>query len=428
MARLLEPDRLDFASLVRPGSLVCWGQGPAEPLALTRALMVQRACIGGFRAFVGMSWADTVSVEHTDHVRFISYCAAGANRKLAAAGKLDVLPVHYSILPELLGRRVDVLLLQLGPVATDGSYSLSVACEYLAPLISTAGLVIAEVNEQAPQTGCDVRVRAEDIHLLVHTSRPLLDASNPPPGEVEASIASRVAGYVEDGAVLQVGLGTLPDRVARELTGRRDLGIHSGLISDGLGYLIQRGAVTNARKREAAGVSIGGLLAGGAELMRLADRNPHIELRSTAYTHSLKVLAAIEGFTAINAAIEVDLTGQVNAEAVAGRYVGAVGGAMDFLRGAALAPRGLPIVVLPSTANGGSVSRIVARLDGPVSTPRADAGLIVTEHGVADLRGLSIRQRERRMIELAAPEFREALERESAIGPCIRRREERAVL
>lgn len=412
MTRILELDRLAFASLLRPDSLVCWGQGPAEPLALTRALMAQRASLGGLRAFVGMSWADTVAVEHTDHVRFISYCAAGANRTLAAAGKLDILPVHYSTLADLLGRSVDVLMLQLSAAADDGTYGLSVACEYLAPLIGRARLIIAEVNELAPQTSCEVRIRAEQIDVLVHTCRPLADVRNPPPGDVEASIAARVAGYIEDGAVLQVGLGTLPDRVARELTGRRDLGIHSGLISDGLAYLIQRGAVTNARKRDAAGLSIGGLLAGGPELMKLANRNPEIELRSTAYTHSLNVLAAIDRFTAINSAIEVDCTGQVNAEAVAGRYVGAVGGAMDFLRGAALAPKGLPIVVLPSTANGGSVSRIVARLNGPVSTPRADAGLIVTEHGVADLRGLSIRQRQRRMIELAAPGFREALERD----------------
>ncbi|TDU00870.1 acyl-CoA hydrolase [Azorhizobium sp. AG788] len=426
MARIFELDRLEFASLIRPGSLVCWGQGPAEPLALTRALMAQRASIGGFRAFVGMSWADTVDVEHTDHVRFISYCAAGANRKLAAAGKLDVLPVHYSTLADFLGRSVDVLMLQLS-AAADGGYGLSVACEYLAPLIPLARLIIAEVNAQAPQTRCDIRIHADEIDVLIHTDRPLPHARNPPPGEVEAAIASRVAGYVEDGAVLQVGLGTLPDRVARELSGRRDLGIHSGLISDGLGYLIQRGAVTNARKRDAAGVSIAGLLAGGAGLMNLASRNPEIELRSTVYTHSLNVLAGIERFTAINSAIEVDLTGQVNAEAVAGRYVGAVGGAMDFLRGAALAPKGLPIIVLPSTANGGAVSRIVARLDGPVSTPRADVGLIVTEHGIADLRGLSIRQRQRRMVELAAPAFREALEREASVGPS-KRKEDCAVL
>ena len=200
------------------------------------------------------------------------------------------------------------------------------------------------------------------------------------------------------------------------LSGHRDLGIHSGLINDPVAELIERGVVTNARKRIDTGVTVAGLLARSARLARLADGNPRIVLRPTSYTHAPEILAQFDRFTAINSAVEVDLTGQVNAEVAGDRYVGAVGGAVDFLRGAHHASRGLPIVALPSTASGrgGMLSRIVARLSGPVSTARADAAIIVTEHGLADLRGLGLSERIGRMIALAAPEFRDGLAREVA--------------
>ena len=171
--------------------------------------------------------------------------------------------------------------------------------------------------------------------------------------------------------------------------------------------LAEAGALTNDRKAIDRGVSIAALLVGSARLQRFAHRNPALQLRASDYTHAAATLAAIEQFVAINSAVEVDLSGQVNAELAGGRYVGAVGGAPDFLRAAQRSRGGLPIVALPATA--GVRSRIVANLSGPVTTPRCDAGLIVTEHGVADLRGLTLRQRRRRMIDLAAPEHREAL-------------------
>lgn len=412
MPRELDVDALDFTRLMRPGETVCWGQAAAEPLTLTRTLLAQRASIGGFKAFIGMGWSETADIAYSDHVRFISYCATGSNRRLAAAGKLDILPVHYSALGPILERQVDVLLLQLAPARDEGTYSLGLACEYLAPLIATARLVIAEVNDQAPFTFCDRPVRPEEIDVLVRTSRRLPEIAPSTAGAADAAIASHVADLVEDGAVLQIGLGALPDRIVRALSKHRDLGIHSGLITDGMAELMALGIVTNAKKTVDAGASVAGLLAGTAKLAEFAHRNPAIFLRSTSYTHSAEVLERLDRFTAINSAVEVDLTGQINAEGTNGRYVGAVGGAVDFLRGAGRAKGGLPIVALPSTANTaqGLATRIVARVNGPVSTARADAGIIVTEHGIADLRGLTVAQRVRRMLDIAAPEFRESLE------------------
>lgn len=409
----LDPAAPDLARFVKAGDTVCWGQAAAEPLALTRPLMAQRAEIGGLTAFVGISWCDTVDVAFTDHVRFMSYCGTGLNRHLAAADRLDILPLHYSMLEHTLGRTVDVLLLQLTPPGTDGRYGFALASEYLVPLVKSARVVIAEVNTEAPVIGCAHTLAPDDIHAIVRTARPLPEPPATAAGETEACIAEHVAALVEDRAVLQVGLGALPERIARQLAGHRDLGIHTGLINDGMGHLIETGAVTNAYKTRDTGISVTGLVAGSNRLLRLMHRNPAVRMQTTAYTHDPGVLAGLDRFTAINSAVEVDLTGQVNAEVAAGRYVGAVGGAADFLRGAARSSRGLPIVALPSTARGrtGLVSRIVARLDGPVSTARSDAGVIVTEYGAADLRGLSLAQRTRRMVEIAAPPFREALER-----------------
>jgi len=235
---------------------------------------------------------------------------------------------------------------------------------------------------------------------------------------VEQAIARHVAGLVEDGATLQLGIGNVPEAVLAALHGHRDLGLHSGAVGDGIATLAEAGVLTHARKSRDRGVGIGGILMGGAALRRWAHRNPQLQLRGTEYTHDPEVLAASHQLTAINAAIEVDLTGQVNAEVAAGGYVGAVGGAVDFLRGAARSRGGLPIVALPATARG--ATRIVAQLSGPVSTPRSDAGLVVTEHGVADLRGQPLSRRVRRLLDIAAPEHRAALERQAhaTLGRC----------
>ena len=211
---------------------------------------------------------------------------------------------------------------------------------------------------------------------------------------------------IEDGATLQFGLGALPEAILGQLADRRDLGVHSGAIGDQVAALMQSGVINNARKSIDRGVSIAGIMFGSQRLHDFAHNNPQIQFRSSSYTHGPGVLAQIERFTAINSAVEVDLSGQINAEVAAGAYVGAVGGAVDFLRAAHYSRGGLPIVALSSTA--GKHSRIVAKLNGPVSTPRSDAGIIVTEYGVADLRGATLGERARRLLAIAHPEHRGA--------------------
>ena len=405
-----------LAGIVRPGDVVMWGQASAEPTALTLPLMAQRAEIGRFGAFIGISWSDAVQPAFADCVSFVSYCGGGNNRLLARAGALDILPSHYSTLGELIrsGRlRVDVLMLQVSPSDAEGKYSMSLACDYLAPAVAVARVVIAEINDQAPWTCGPHALTAKDIDFAVHTSRAPLRA---PPGRtqpVEAAIARNVASMIEDGATLQIGIGTLPEAILGQLAHRRDLGLHSGAAGDAVVALARSGALTNARKNIDTGVGIAGVLMGSGTLNAFAHRNPALQLRSVDYIHSPAVLASIDKLVAINSAIEVDLTGQVNAEVANGVYVGAVGGAVDFMRGAQNSRGGLAIIALPSRTEGGSVSRIVARLGGPVSAGRSDAALIVTEHGVADLRGLSLSRRVERMISIAHPEVRDRLARDA---------------
>lgn len=414
MAKEIELNALDLGAIVRPGDGVMWGQADAEPVPLTRALMAQRHAIGDFKVFLGITYSDTLKAEYADCIRFSAYCGTGGNRALAKAGKLDILPCHYSHLGELIasGRlKVDVLLLQLAPANERGEYSLSIAHEYLIPALASARIVIAEVNEQAPWT-CGERPLVEaDLDYIVRTARAPLELVHPQPSATEQVIARNAAALIEDGATLQFGLGALPETILAQLADRRDLGVHSGAIGDHVARLMQAGVITNARKSIDRGATVAGIMFGSKRLHDFAHRNPLLQFRSSAYTHAPGVLAQIERFTALNTAVEVDLSGQINAEVAAGVYVGGVGGAVDFLRAAHYSRGGLPIVALPSTA--GRHSRIVARLGGPVSTPRSDAGIIVTEYGVADLRGAGLAERTRRLLAIAHPDHRDRLQRES---------------
>ena len=414
MAKLLELNTLDLGAIIRPGDSIMWGQADAEPVPLTRALMAQRHAIGNFDVFLGITYSDTLSAEYADRIRFSGYAGTGGNRALAKAGKLDILPCHYSQLRKLIASRrlkVDVLLLQLAPANERGEYSFSIAHEYLIPALDAARIVIAEVNEHAPWTYGERALLEADIDYIVRTARQPLELVHPRPDAIEQAIARQVAALIEDGATLQFGLGALPEAILAQLADRRDLGVHSGAIGDQVATLMQAGAITNARKSIDPGVSVAGIMFGSKRLHDFAHRNPQLQFRSSDYTHGPDVLAQIESFTALNSAVEVDLSGQINAEVAAGVYVGAVGGAVDFLRAAQHSKGGLPIVALPSTA--GRHSRIVAKLNGPVSTPRSDAGIIVTEYGVADLRGAGLAERARRMLAIAHPEQRERLARES---------------
>jgi acyl-CoA hydrolase len=410
---------LDLRRWIRPGDFLVWGQGSAEPFGLTALLRDQSQGLGPITAFVGMGFAPTFEKGVPPNLKLQSYCATAVNRALVESGRIAIWPGPYADLPRYLASRTDVLLLSVSPPDATGAMSLGLAHEYLVPLIDRARVVIGEINAAVPFAFGARTLRPEECDALVIGEGRLPALVGKPPSEVERRIAAHVGALVEDGSVLQIGIGSLPDAILAALKDRRDLGLHSGLASEGCMALTEAGALTNARKRADVGVSIAGMAAGSPRFYRFLHRNSSFSFRSTEETHDVARLAAHDRFVAINSALEVDLTGQINSESIAGRYLGAVGGGGDFLRGAARSRGGLPIVVMPSTSRQGdrTKSRIVARLDGPVSTARADAGLIVTEHGVADLRGLTLPERRDRMLSIAAPEFQRALEAYARVLP-----------
>jgi acyl-CoA hydrolase len=401
-------------ALLRAGDTLWWGQAAAEPQTVTRAIVRHRRALaqgGRLRVFACIGSSDTLAPEQADTIDFFGCVTGGTHRALAQAGVLDILPAHYSQLPGLIRSGVlaaDVTVLQVSPSDEHGRYSLGLANEYLAAAAEKARVVIGEVNPAVPWTHGGPQLVDGDFDLLVDAMHPLPEPERAEPGPTERAIAAHIAGLVQDGATLQVGIGKLPEAVLSALNDRRDLGLHTGAAGDGIVPLVEAGVLTNARKGRDMGVSVAGILMGGERLRRWAHRNPALAVRGTDYTHAPEVLAGLNQLVAINAAIEVDLTGQVNAEVAGGVYVGGVGGAVDFLRGAAQSRGGLPIVALPATARG--ATRIVAQLSGPVSTPRCDAGLIVTEFGVADLRGQPLSRRVQRMLDIAAPQHRAELE------------------
>ncbi|HET7670381.1 MAG TPA: acetyl-CoA hydrolase/transferase C-terminal domain-containing protein [Burkholderiales bacterium] len=371
---------LDLTSVVRPGDALIWGQACAEPQTLVEALVAQRAALSGCSAFIGSSYSGLLRPEHADHLRLSSYCGTGSNRKLADAGALDILPAPYSQLAPLIrsGRlRCDVLMLQVSPPNGRGEYSLGLGVEYLAAALKVARAVVAEINDQVPWTHTDPLLRRDDFALVVETSRAPVELPNSDPSDLERRIAAHAASCVPEGATVECGIGTLPNAILSALSSRRDLSYHSGAVCD----LVR----TVPWKR-----CVGGALMGTRALFEWARDNPALKLASTDVTHGARSLAGIERFVAINSAVEVDLTGQVNGEVAKGSYVGAVGGALDFVRAASQSPGGVSIIALPA-------ARVVEKLSGPVSIPRSEAGLFVTEHGVADLRGCTLRERERRM-------------------------------
>lgn len=397
---------IDLASVIRPGDGVVWGQAGAEPQTLVEQFVAGRAAYPGARAFLGVNYAGIVRPEHADHLRLHAYCGAGHNRALADAGVLEIHPHPYSRLAGLIRAQViptDVVMVQVSPPNARGEHSLGIAAEYLVPALESCRAIIAEVNDQVPWTHSDRLLRAEEFALSIRSSRAPAPLPYGAPGKLEQAIAAHAAHFVPDGATLEFGLGSLPDALCAELTARKGLNVHSGAIGDGVADLMQRGVI---------GGAVCGLLLGTRRLFDFAHNNAAIRLASTDITHGAGALSRHEKFVAINSAVEVDLTGQVNGEVANGSYVGAVGGALDFVRAANQSVGGVALTVLPS-AVGTKFSRIVARLSGPVATPRSEAGVVVTEHGAADLRGCTLRERMRRMIAISHPAFRAQLERDA---------------
>lgn len=403
-------DQLQYADLLRPGEVIAWPQGPGEPLALTERLVAQGPTLRRPTLLFGLTQSDTLQPALARDFDFHALNGSGSSRRVT--GLAQIFPSHLSALPGLFrarALRVDVCLVQVRPLA-DGRFTLGVVCDFVHAMLQQARLVVALVNPALPRMEGDAVVLAQDIDLLVDGDARIIDLPDPEPSTVEHAVARRVAELVPDQATVQLGVGTLPAAVALALRGHRGLGLHSGVVSDAVIDLVERGIVTNAHKGRDVGRIVTGGLFGTQRLRSFAAQSDLFDMRCADYTHQLPVMAGLSKLHTINSGIEIDLSGQVNAEVAGGRYLGAVGGYVDFMRGGVASPGGRSIVAFPSTTPDGRHSRIVATLgDRPVTAARSDIDTVVTEHGVAELRGCSLAERARRLAAIAHPEHREAL-------------------
>ena len=403
---------IDFGKYVTAGAGVWWGQAAAEPRPLVDALIEQSERIGPFRVFTGLSWNDQLAVSMPDAVSMVSYGGLGELRELSKSGRLDVVPCHYSALPRMFAERrlpCDVGLVQVSPPDTDGMCSLGVGVDYVADAIPHTPVLIAEINAQMPATLGTARIHLDRFAATIATDRALPEDTLRAPREADRVIAARIAELIDDGDTVQFGVGSLASAVIDTLTGHEDLGIHTGMITDGLLGLIDKGVATGARKEIDTGLAVVGTALGSAELYR---RIPDLPVRflPTSYTHAPQILSQLCSLVSVNFAVEVDLSGQVGAEVSRGVYVGAVGGQVDFARAAALTGK-RSIIALRATSRGASTIK-PALEGGVVTTTRSDVDTVVTEYGVAHLRGCSLGERARRLRTIAAPEFRHHLNRE----------------
>lgn len=345
----------------------------------------------------------------------------GRNARAAVnEGRADFVPVFLSDVPELLRTRaipIDVVLVNVTPPDAHGFCSLGPSVEAIHAAIESARVVVAQLNPALPRTLGDAFVHVSRIDLAVAVEVPPYEVARPVVGEVERRIGSHVAELVDDGATLQLGIGAIPAATAEFLHGKRDLGIHTEMFTDAVVDLVEAGVVTGAAKALDRGKVVTAFAMGTRRLYDFLHDNPMVELRGVDYTNDTSVIRRFAAMTAINSAIEVDLTGQVVADSIGYRMYSGVGGQMDFIRGAALAPRGRAIIALPSTTADGSVSRISPHLreGAGVVTTRAHVRTVVTEHGVAELWGRSLRERARALIAIAHPDHRERLEREARL-------------
>lgn len=414
MVRLVSLEELDLSAYIRPGDGVVFGQGTAEPLSLTAKLVEQRSAFSGAQEFTPTAFSTTFAPEHSDHLRFKGTGGIGSMRKLASSGALDPIPCHISSVGGFIEQGLiacDVVMLLVSPPNERGEYSCGLVNDYVRAALDRARIVIVEISENVPWTYCDEPLREEEITLAVRTDVMPGELPTAVFGENEIRLAGHLQPYIPERATLQVGIGAVPEAILASLADRHDLGLHSGMIGDSVVDLIERGVITNTHKGIDPGVSITGALFGTQKLYRFAHDNPALRLCPTRYTHDIRTIMQVKNLVSLNSALEVDLTGQVNAEAIGANHIGAVGGQVDFVRAAVLSG-GVSIIALPALGKG-DASRIVASLSGPVTTARSDVDLVATEYGVASLKGRSLRERVRAMVAIAAPQHRESLLREA---------------
>lgn len=405
------------AGLVKSEDTVVFSHACGEPKCLPGALVEQADRLRGVKIvhMVAMGPALYCQEGMEKSFRHIALFAGGPTRDAIRAGRADYLPCFFSQVPGLFDTLlpVDVAMVTVSPPDVNGYCSLGVSVDYTRKALQVARIVIAEVNPNMPRTHGESFVHASEIDYFVNVDEPLYELKPPQISEVECAIGRHVAELISDEACLQLGIGGIPDAVLSNLGGFKDLGIHSEMISNGVKDLVEKGVVTCRKKSLHAGKIVVTFLMGTQPFFQWVDDNPMIEMHPVDYVNDPFVIGRNDNLVSINSAIEVDLLGQVCADTMGFKQFSGVGGQVDFVRGARLSAGGKAIIALPSTTKNGEVSRIASFLKqgSAVTASRNDVDYIVTEFGIAALRGATSRERARALIKIASPHFQEELSR-----------------
>jgi len=412
---------------VRAGQRVFIGTGCAQPTVLVQALTERAARLPDVEIvhLLTLGEAPYASRKLANYFHVNSFFIAENVREIIQEGLGEYTPIFLSDIPGLFasGRLpLDVALVQVTPPDTYGMCSLGISVDIVKSAAENAGLIIAQVNPRMPRTRGDSCLHVHDLDMLVPAETPLLEVTPPAPDEVTRRIGAYIAGLVDDGATIEVGIGRIPQAVLEFLKDKRELGIHTEMFTDAIIEMIETGVITGERKTIDRGKVVASFCMGTRRLYEYIDNNPRFAFYPTEYVNDPVVIARHPKMVAINVALEVDLTGQVCADSLGTRFYSGIGGQVDFTRGAARSPGGRPIIALPATAQDGEISRIVARLSpgAGVVTTRGDVHYVVTEYGVAYLHGKSVSERAVALISIAHPDFRERLLKEAIDAHYVR--------
>jgi 4-hydroxybutyrate CoA-transferase len=410
----------EAVSVVKSGQTIFVSHACNEPVALVEALIARKDELRDVRLINGLhhpSRCRYLEPDMKEHFKLLTFLGGPPSRKALQEGRAEYIPSNISYMPRLFREGiipVDVAMLQVSPPDRNGYMSTGISVGVALIIARVAKKVIAQINEIVPRTGGQSLIHESEISLAAKATLPLLEMPSGEIGEVEKKVAENVADLIPDRACIQLGLGAIPDMIQRFLMEKKEIGFHSGMATDGIIELIERGVVTNTHKPFDHGVSVAGGLMGTARLYRYADNNPKLEVHSVERTHNIDVLGRISNFVAINSAIEGDLRGQINAESLGVDQVSGVGGQLDFIRAAEHAPGGMAITAMTSTSPNGKHSRIIAfpKYGTTITTPRHDVQFVVTEYGHADLRGKTLKERARALLKITHPDFRDGIKEE----------------
>lgn len=405
----------DAVKYIKSGDRVVIGHAAGEPQELIRAMTDRQEELQNVEIvhMVSVGKAEYCTPEAQGHFKHNAIFVGGQTRKAIEEGRGDFTPCFFYEVPALFKKElpVDVALIQVSRPDKNGYVSLGISVDYTKTAAENARLVIAQVNEIMPKTMGDSFLHVKEINFFVKHTEPLIELTRSKLTQEELQIGRYCAQLIPDGATLQLGIGSLPDAVLMSLKGKKDLGIHSEMFSDGVMNLVREGVINNSKKSLHPGKIVATFIMGSKELYDFIDENPLIYMAPVDYVNDPYVIGQNDNLISINSCVQVDLQGQVCSESIGIKQISGVGGQMDFIRGASISKGGKAILAISSTARGGQLSKIVPKLDegAAITTSRNDVDYIVTEFGIAKLKGKTLRERGKALINIAHPRFKDEL-------------------